>query len=168
MGVILMTRKGNAKPVGSGNKQAVRNAQGQFIKGVSGNARGRPGGSRSQATLIAEQLLLDDVQEMTQQMISLAKSGNVQALKFCLERVLPPARERPLQADLPLTHPTDVGKAMTALMGAIREGRYTPSEVAALSNLVANFVRRSDDAETAADKKRLAAFFPGLDLDYNQ
>ena len=48
-----MTRKGNAKPVGSGNKQAVRNAQGQFIKGVSGNAQGRPSGSRSQATLIA-------------------------------------------------------------------------------------------------------------------
>ena len=158
-----MARKANAGPAGSGSKQVgSRDCRGRFAKGVSGNARGRPRGSRSRAMLIAEQLLLDDSREMTQQMISLAKSGNFQALRFCLERVLPQARERPLEANLYLENPADVGEAMTALADQIGSGAFTPSEILALCAFLAHYPRRYADAEAAADKKKFAEMFAGL------
>jgi hypothetical protein len=68
-----------------------------FPRGVSGNPRGRPAGPRNAATTIAEQLLDGEADALTRKAIERAKQGDVVALRLCLDRILPPRRERPVR-----------------------------------------------------------------------
>jgi hypothetical protein len=94
--------------------------------------------------------------------IELALNGNVVALKMCLERLLPPARERPLQLDLPLQRPVDAKKAMDALVGAIGDGQLSASELGPLCSFVAAYIQRCEDWEKARFAERFDETFPGL------
>src|SRR5450759_5359597 len=78
--------------------------RGKFKKGTSGNPNGRPLGSRNRATLLAEQLLEGEAEQLTRQVINLAKKGNIHALRFCLERLIPVRKERSIEIDLQPVH----------------------------------------------------------------
>ena len=102
-----------------------------FAKGVSGNPFGRPAGILNRATMAA-QALLDGEAE-------LALEGNMAALKLCLERVVPPRRERLLGVALPAVKGAeDLPKLTAALLSAVGSGKLTAGEAGALSQLVAN------------------------------
>ena len=60
-----------------------------------GNA-GRPKGVRNRATIAAEVLLDGEAESLVRKAVELALAGAVVALKLCLDRVLPPRRERSL------------------------------------------------------------------------
>ena len=47
--------------------------QGKFIKGKSGNPLGRPKGKKNKATILAEKLFEDDIEEICKQAIDLGK-----------------------------------------------------------------------------------------------
>ena len=51
--------------------------------------------------MAAQQLLDGEAQEITRKVIELATGGNPVALKLCLERVLPPRKDRPISLKLP-------------------------------------------------------------------
>lgn len=91
------------KPAKTGKKQdrENRNSNGTFRKGVSGNPSGRSAGSRNNATIAAQKLLTGEAEVLTRQAIDLALSGNVVALRLCLERIVPPTKELPVSIDLP-------------------------------------------------------------------
>ena len=72
-----------------------------FPKGRSGNPQGRPPGARNAATVIAEQLLDGEAEALTRKAIDKAKEGDMTALRLCLDRVVPPRRERPVLFPLP-------------------------------------------------------------------
>jgi Family of unknown function (DUF5681) len=65
-----------------------------FVKGRSGNPRGRPVGSRNRKTLAAAVLLAGEAEALTRKAVELALAGDPTALRLCIERILPPCRER--------------------------------------------------------------------------
>src|SRR5215831_3861814 len=89
-------RSGTMSLANTARKQA-----GGFQKGQSGNPRGRPAGSRNNATLACEALLEGQAEALTQKAVEMALSGDTVALKLCLERIYPPRKDRPVTFALP-------------------------------------------------------------------
>jgi len=78
-----------------------RRARGRpFEKGRSGHPAGRRTGSRNKAT-IAAALLEGESEALTRKAVELALTGDPTALRLCIERILPPCRERTVKFALP-------------------------------------------------------------------
>lgn len=130
-------------------ENSVRKQRGRpFLKGVSGNPAGKPKGARNRSTLAAEALLDGEAERLTRKAIELALGGDVVALKLCMERILPPRKERLLQFDLPaLEHAPNAQSAIPALLKAVSEGRITPGEAETILGLIG----RRDRGGTASE-----------------
>jgi hypothetical protein len=61
---------------------------------------GEDQGSKNRKTLVAEALLKGEEVELVRKAVELAKAGDVQMLKFLLDRILP--KERSVRVDLPV------------------------------------------------------------------
>jgi hypothetical protein len=121
---------------------ADRDEKGRFAPGNPG----RPVGSKNRTTAIALALLSDEEPELVRKGIELAKAGDVQMLKFFLDRILP--KERVIRMDLPTLDIADEAiDAMAAVSGAIAQGEITPSEGAALSSIISGYSRTIDVAD---------------------
>ena len=119
-----------------------------FTKGTSGNPAGKRAGTRNRATMAAEILLDGEAETLTRKAIELAKQGDMTALRLCLDRVLPPRRERPLRFKLPvLQSMADAAPAMAAIVDAVAVGDLTASEAAELGKLVETFLRSLEVVE---------------------
>ena len=89
-------------------------------KGQSGNPRGKRQGARHRTTLAAEALLDGEAKALTRKAIELALAGETVALRLCLDRILPPRRERPVRFKLPrLQSLVDVTTAVAAIAAAV-------------------------------------------------
>jgi predicted transcriptional regulator len=129
--------------------------QSRFQPGVSGNPAGRPKGSRNKATLAAEALLDGEAQTLTAKAIELAHSGDTIALRLCLDRILPPRRERVVIVDLPeIVQGTDAAKALSAILKAVAAGELTPSEAKALSDMVAAYANLQAASEASSNSRQ--------------
>ena len=130
-------------------ENTARKQRGQpFRKGQSGNPQGRPPGSRNAATVIAEQLLDGEAETLTRKAIELAKRGNMVALRLCLDRIVPPRRDRPVHFTIPgLNSVDDASKAMAAITVAVARGDLTPSEAAELSRVIETYVKAIEVTE---------------------
>ena len=115
----------------------INNNNGQFEKGTSGNPAGRPKGSRNRATLLMEAMLEGEAPELTRKAIDLAKEGDTQALRLCLDRLMPAGKDRLVHFDLPPIHSLDdVPAGMASIITAISEGRITPQEGEVISRIL--------------------------------
>jgi hypothetical protein len=119
------------------NAQPHSRARGRpFEKGNGGR---RPG-SKNRTTLVAQALLEGEEVELVRKAIELAKAGDVQMLKFLLDRILP--KERSVRVDLPaMERASDAVDALGAIIDAVGSGRIAPSEGSALASLVAAYAR---------------------------
>ncbi len=108
-----------------------------FPKGQSGNPAGRPQGSRNKATLAMEVLLDGQAETITQKAIDLALQGDMTALRFCLERVLPPRKSRPVNITLPEVKTVEgVAEAQAAVVQAVADGDLTPEEGSTITGIL--------------------------------
>jgi len=143
-----------------GSKPAENTAQKQrgrpFEPGKSGNPKGRPKGSRNQATLLAEALLDGEAETLTRKMIEKGSGGDTNALRFCLERLVPARREQRVTFDLPSKIETaaDAAKASSAVLTECAAGNLSPNEAATIMALISSHVRVLEVAEIEG---RLAA-----------
>ena len=113
-----------------------RDDRGRFGPGNSG----RPRGAKNRTTAIAQALLADEETELVRKGIELAKAGDVQMLKFLLDRLLP--KDRLIKIDIPrLDFADEAIDGMAAISRAIAEGQITPSEGAAVSNMISGYAR---------------------------
>jgi hypothetical protein len=88
--------------------------------------------------------------------IELAKNGDLTALRLCLERIIPPRKDRPVNFDMPeIKTPSDALVAATAIMRAVANGDLTPSEAAELSKIIDSFVRVAETADLGERVKQL-------------
>ena len=122
-----------------------------FQPGQSGNPAGRPKGIRSRATVALEAILDGDAEAILRKATELARDGDPTALRLCLDRLVPPRRERHITFDLPpIETAADVVKATGAMLQAVASGDLTPSEAAELSKLVTAHVEAIKATELEA------------------
>ena len=123
-----------------------------FETGRSGNPGGRRRGSRNKATLAAAALLAGESEALTRKAVEMALGGDPTAMRLCMERVLPPCRERTVKFSLPPIEaartgkscgpsPHDVSLAMDAVTSALARGEITPGEAETIAGVVDTFVR---------------------------
>src|SRR6201987_4550023 len=113
-----------------------------FQKGHSGNPQGRPPGARNAATVIAQQLLEGEAATITRKAIELAKQGDLTALRLCLDRIVPPRRDRAVNFALPaMSSADDARKATAAITAAVANGELTPAEAAELLCVIEGYVK---------------------------
>jgi hypothetical protein len=102
-------------------------------------------GSRNKARLALEALLDGEAETLTRKAIQMALDGDMAALRICMDRLLPPRKDRPVMFTLPkLEVPGDAVKAIAALVEAVAVGELTPSEAGELGKLVDWFTRAVD------------------------
>jgi hypothetical protein len=129
---------------------------GRFQPGQSGNPAGKPKGARNATTLAMEALLDGESAALTRKAIELAKDGDLQALRLCLERLLPPRKDRPVSFTLPpINSAKDALSALSALLTAVSAGELTPSEAAEVGKLVDGYVKATETNELAERLERL-------------
>jgi hypothetical protein len=123
-------------------KNSGRNPDGTFAKGNSVNLAGKPKGARHKTTLAMEALLGGESDIITRKAIELAKTGDLIAIRICMDRLLPPRRERPVNVALPkISAASDLIAAAAALTDAVAMGEVAPGEAASLSMLVGNVAK---------------------------
>jgi len=88
-----------------------RGDNGQFLPGAVGNPKGRPRGCRNRASVLMKDLLDARAKARTEKAIKMALTGDVFALRLCLDRMMPVRRERSLTLHLPA--PGTVGSGST-------------------------------------------------------
>jgi hypothetical protein len=122
---------------------------GKFKSGESGNPKGKPKGTLHKATRAAQELLDGEVQELTRKCIELAKEGNVVALRLCLERIIPPRKDRPMSLKkLPKVEgAADIPKVMEAVLKAVAQGEITPGEGQAVAAMLEAYRKGVELAE---------------------
>ncbi len=126
---------------------------GQFSKGASGNPAGRPPGSRNKATLLMEELLEEEGERLLRKTIDKASAGDINALRLCLDRLLPPRKDRTIQLTLPpIATLAQIPAAMSTVVEAIGDGRITPTEGESLVNI---FTMQTKVLETADLDRRI-------------
>lgn len=107
-----------------------------FRKGKSGNPKGKPAGCLNRVTRAAQELLDGEAEALTRKAVDMALAGDTVALRLCLERIVPPRKERPVSVDLPgIDKPSDLAQVTAALLAAAAQGTITPSEAQALGSL---------------------------------
>jgi hypothetical protein len=92
--------------------------------------------------MLAERLLDGEAEAMIRTVIDKAKQGDMIALRLCLDRILPPRRDRPVQFAIPeLNSADDASKTMAAITTAVASGELTPTEAAELSRVIDSYLK---------------------------
>ena len=124
-----------------------------FQPGQSGNPAGRPRGSRNKKTILLETLVDGEAEAVMQKMITLAKMGHDGAMRLCVERMMPPRRERPVPLPLPrIETGADVRQATADVIEALAEGDVTPKEAEHLLRAIAGAAVILQSSEVAAQR----------------
>ena len=134
------------KPEVSAN--AKQNKDHLWKKGQSGNPAGKKPGTRHKATILAERLLDGQAEELIQQCVQNALDGDSTAMRLCIERLVPPRKDRPVNLDLPqMKCVEDTIKAMAVISSGVADGELTPSEGQVLSGMVENYRKAIETTE---------------------
>ncbi len=113
----------------------------RFEKGQSGNPGGRPKGSRNKTTLAVEALLDGEAETITRKAIEKAKDGDMTAIRLCMDRMVPPVKDKPVTFDLPeIDSAQDAAVTVGAVLRAVADGDLTPIEAAEVSKIVSTYV----------------------------
>ena len=122
-----------------------------FEKGRSGNPTGRRPGSRNKATLAAATLLAGEAEGLTRTAVEFALAGDPTAMRLCIERILPPCRERAVKFTLPRIETTEnISAAMQAVTSALAKGDIKPGEAATIAGVVETFARAIETTKRRA------------------
>ena len=124
-------------------------------KGESGNPTGKPAGVRNKATVMVQSIMERGAKEITEAVVGLAKEGDLSAARLVLERLLPPAKERPISLALPSTDTAGgIAEAQQAILHAVATGDLLPGEGATMAGIVE---ARRKAVETHELEQRISA-----------
>jgi len=88
------------------------------------------------------------VMTITRKAIELAKRGDLVALRLCLERIVPPRRDRPVNFTLPEINSVDhATRAMATITTAVANGELTPAAAVELSRVIEGYVKALEGTE---------------------
>lgn len=127
-----------------------------FKKGQSGNPAGKPRGARNAVTMALESLLDGQASALTQKAIDLALAGDLTALRICLDRILPPRKDRPVTFDFPvISSAAEAAGTMASILAAVSAGKITPAEASDVGKLVESYVKAVEAADLSTRIERL-------------
>ena len=106
-----------------------------FKKGVSGNAKGRPPANVSTAAKVRKSIA-DDMPEILNTLIELAKGGDVQAIKLLLERVCPALKPQAVPISIPFAE--SLAEQGNVIIKATMAGQIPPDIGSQLITALAN------------------------------
>ena len=111
--------------------RSARKGQKGFTKGISGNPRGRPPGSTNKIQSLSQELINDHAPEIIAKAVELALDyEDIRAVKFLLDRLVPPKRSQPINLDLPKTRtPKELLAAFGEVENSLRRGEITADEL---------------------------------------
>ncbi len=140
----------------AGPKNAAGMQRGRpFAPGKSGNPAGKPPGTRSRATALAERLMAGDAEAVVRAVLTAATLGDMVAARLVLDRIAPAPRGRYTRFPVPqIATAEDVAAAAQAVLQAAGDGVLTLDEAAAVSALIES---RRRTLETADLADRIAA-----------
>lgn len=142
-------------PSNKGPEKAPRSPKGQFLPGTIPNPNGRPKGSLNESSRVALSLLAGEAEGLARKAVELALAGDSAALRICIERLIPVARERSVELELPaLKSATDLPAAVSRILGAVAQGEITPTEGERLAGLLGAW---RESLEFAELEERIAA-----------
>lgn len=122
-----------------------------FRKGQSGNPKGKPKGTLNHATRAVMVLLDGEAEALTRKAVEMALSGDVTALRLCLERLAPPRKDAPLAFDVPdMTCAADAAKALAGVLKAVSEGQITPAEGSTVAALIESYRKTLETSDLEA------------------
>ncbi len=128
----------------------------KFKPGQSGNPAGRPKGSRNATTVALEILLDGQAEALTNKAVEMALDGDMAALRLCMDRILPPRKDRPVTFDLPaIKSAGDAAAVTSAILAAVASGEITPADAGEIGKLVEAYVKAFETAELAERLERL-------------
>lgn len=130
-------------------------SRGRWVRGQSGNPKGRPLGSRNRTTIAVQSLIDGEADKIARKAVKLALQGDTTALRVVLERLLPPIKHRAIHLPMPqICGVEDIPAATAHVISAVAAGEIAPVEGEALVRMMDTFRRA---AETADIEERLAA-----------
>lgn len=114
----------------------------QFQKGQSGNPAGRPRGSRNKTTVLLQNLLEGEAEEIARKAIEMAKAGDMGAIRVCMDRLASIRRKDPIAFELPpVDKARDSVAAVAAVVAPVGAGDLTTSEAAEVAKIIDVYVR---------------------------
>ncbi|HZT89998.1 MAG TPA: DUF5681 domain-containing protein [Stellaceae bacterium] len=137
----------------TGSRQANATS---FRKGQSGNPKGRPRGRFRAGTRAAALLLDGEAEALARKAVEMALGGDAVAVRFCLGRLLGARRGQPVELDLPdIGGAGDLAAAVATIASAVGDGRITPDEALALSQMLDGFPRVLAAGHAEAEARRV-------------
>jgi len=126
----------------------------KFQPGQSGNRSGRPKGIKDKRVVLRA-LFNPDAAALIAKVVTMAKAGDIGALRICLDRIVPPVKEEPITVNLPkIAGADDCTRAQASVLNAVAAGEMLPGEGQVMSSLIENQRRAYESSELS---KRLEA-----------
>jgi hypothetical protein len=139
------------------SKKSKENKPGKPHRFQPGNkhGRGRPQGSRNKMTIALQELLDGEGEAITRVLIDKAKSGDMTAIRLCIERLIPVMKERPVKLEFGSTETAaGLARAFDSLLQAVGNGEITPNDASLLTPVLES---RRGVIETVESQQRIAA-----------
>ena len=124
-----------------------------FAPGVSGNPAGRPRGALNHATRAALAMMGGQVEQLTEVVVARALEGDMAAMKLILDRLVPTAKEAPIEpgaVTLPELTSSSVPGAVAAVVSSVASGALLPGQGQALVAMLDNFRKATELQEIEA------------------
>jgi hypothetical protein len=135
----------------------MRDDKGRFVKGQSGNAKGRPQGTKTQRA-VAERVG-PKLDALVDKLLASALDGDTQAAKLLLDRIAPALKPADGPVSLPLTGRfDDDSKAVLTALGA---GEISPSVAAQILAGINASARTAEVTEIGQRLQRLEEWMDG-------
>jgi hypothetical protein len=140
-----------------------RNPDGRFAAGNRIRPEGKPKGVRHKATMVAEKIFAENLKDVADVVAREAKAGQNWACKLLIERILPPAREKPTPFRmLTISGPQDIPAAYVVLLCGAAVGDLTISEACRLGGLLDGLRSAFETATLASEIDAMRAEIAAL------
>lgn len=125
-----------------------------FKPGQSGNPSGKPPGAKNRATVMAQALFDGEAEVLARKVIELAKTGDLSALRICMDRLCPPLKAQAAPVHLEIPQTDNISQIASTFIQAAADGQLPPDVAAQLVSAVGTLARVVEIDEL---KTRLAA-----------
>jgi hypothetical protein len=123
--------------------------------------RGRPKGSRNKGGQAWPRILAECAEPLTRKCIAMALRENPQAMRLCIERLLPVRAASPVSFTLPsMETVAGLDEAVTRLLQAAVRGLLTPAEAKELAAIVESKRRILETRELEERIRKLESHVP--------